>query len=169
MSHASARGPFIFLVYYSMMEKFIIYTDGGSRGNPGPAGAGAVVTNSAGAVLREAHRALGVMTNNEAEYEAVILGLETIKKAIGKARAAAAKIEIRLDSELVARQLAGKYQIKEKTLQPLFMKIWNARVVLFPRLTFTHIPRGKNRRADHLANQAMDEGERGSGPTLFNS
>lgn len=139
-------------------EKFIIYTDGGARGNPGPAGAGTVVTNDDGKVFREANRALGVMTNNEAEYEAVILGLETIKKAIGKARAGAAKIEIRLDSELVAKQLAGKYQIKEKTLQLLFMKIWNARVTTFLHLAFTHIPREKNRRADHLANQAMNEG-----------
>ena len=138
-------------------ERFIIYTDGGSRGNPGVAGAGAVVTDHTGAVLREAHRALGTMTNNEAEYEAVILGLETIKKAVGKGRAGAAEIEIKLDSELVAKQLAGKFQIKEKTLQPLFMKIWNARVATFPHLTFTHIPREKNRRADKLANQAMDE------------
>ncbi len=138
-------------------EKFIIYTDGGSRGNPGPAGTGAVVTDHTGAVLKEAHRALGVMTNNEAEYHAVILGFETIKKAVGKARATAAEIEIRLDSELVTKQLSGKYQIKEKNLQPLFMKIWNQRVALFPHLTFTHIPREKNRRADQLANQAIAE------------
>lgn len=139
------------------MEKFVIYTDGGSRGNPGPAGAGAVVQNEAGQILREAYRALGVMTNNEAEYQAVILGFETIKKAVGKARAMASEIEIRLDSELVAKQLSGKYQIKEVNLQPLFIKIWNARVGTFPHLTFTHLPREKNRRADQLANQAMDE------------
>ena len=150
-------------------ERFIIYTDGGSRGNPGVAGAGAVVTNQTGTVLKEAHRALGAMTNNEAEYQAVILGLETIKKTVGKTRATAAAIEIRLDSELVAKQLAGKFQIKEASLQPLFMKIWNARVATFQHLTFTHIPREKNRRADHLANQAMDEGDRKPDRTLFNS
>lgn len=149
-------------------EKFVIYTDGGSRGNPGPAGAGAVVTDETGKVLREAHRALGVMTNNEAEYQAVILGLETIKKAVGKTRAAKSEIEMRLDSELVAKQLAGQYQIKEKTLQPLFMKIWNLRVATFPHLTFTYIPREKNRRADQLANQAMDQGGGlSSPPSLF--
>lgn len=148
-------------------KKVIVYTDGGSRGNPGEAGAGAVVTDRTGMVLKEAHRALGVMTNNEAEYEAVILGLETIKKAIGKARAAAAEIEIKLDSELVAQQLAGKFQIKEKTLQPLFMKIWNARVVTFTRLTFVYIPREKNRRADKLANQAIDENTRPPPKPLF--
>ncbi|MFH1170884.1 MAG: ribonuclease HI family protein [Candidatus Vogelbacteria bacterium] len=150
-----------------MTEKFVIYTDGGSRGNPGQAGAGAVVTDHTGEVLREAHRALGVMTNNEAEYQAVILGLETIKKAVGKARAGAAKIEVRLDSELVAKQLSGKYQIKEVNLQPLFIKIWNARVATFRHLSFTHIPREKNHHADQLANQAMDEGARPLAKTLF--
>ena len=149
------------------MEKFIIYTDGGSRGNPGRAGAGAVVADDMGVVLKEAHRALGVMTNNEAEYQAVILGLETVKKAVGKSRVGAAKVEIRLDSELVAKQLVGQYQIKETTLQPLFMKIWNARVVTFPHLIFTHIPREKNRRADWLANKAMDEGGRSLAKNLF--
>ena len=149
------------------MEKFIIYTDGGSRGNPGRAGAGAVVADDMGVVLKEAHRALGVMTNNEAEYQAVILGLETVKKAVGKSRVGAAKVEIRLDSELVAKQLVGQYQIKETNLQPLFMKIWNARVATFPHLTFIHIPREKNRRADRLANQAMDEKEKKPAAKLF--
>ncbi|MBI2100592.1 MAG: ribonuclease HI family protein [Candidatus Vogelbacteria bacterium] len=149
------------------MENFIIYTDGGARGNPGPAGAGAVVTDKTGAVLREAHRALGVMTNNEAEYQAVILGLETVKKALGKARAAAARIELRLDSELVVKQLAGKFQIKETNLQPLFMKIWNKRVTDFPYLAFIQIPRSQNRAADRLANQAMDDNSLPSPPSLF--
>lgn len=151
------------------MENFVIYTDGGSRGNPGPAGAGAVVTDDTGVVLKEAHRALGTMTNNEAEYHAVILGLETIKKAVGKARAGAAQIEVRLDSELVAQQLSGQYQIKEASLQLLFMKIWNARVATFPHLTFTPIPREKNRRADWLANRAMDEKEKKPAAKLFDN
>ncbi|MEK7622172.1 MAG: ribonuclease HI family protein [Patescibacteria group bacterium] len=142
------------------MGKFIIYTDGGSRGNPGVAGAGAVVTDEAGKVLREANRALGPMTNNEAEYQAVILGLETIKKLLGKDQVKNLEIEIRLDSELVARQLMGKYQIKETTLVPLFIKIWNRRVKDFPHLSFAHIPRAENARADLLANRAMDEGEK---------
>ncbi len=149
------------------MENFVIYTDGGSRGNPGPAGAGAVVTDDVGVVLKEGRRALETMTNNEAEYHAVILGLETIKKAVGKARATTAQVEIRLDSELVAQQLSGKYQIKEASLQLLFMKIWNARVATFPHLIFTHIPREKNRRADWLANKAMDEKEKNPPAKLF--
>ena len=139
------------------MTKYIIYTDGGSRGNPGVAGAGVLVTNEAGKVLREATRPLGLMTNNEAEYEAVILGLETAKKVIGKKNLGGAQVEVRLDSELVARQLAGKYQVKEKPLQFLFMKIWNMRVDVFSHITFTHIPREKNSHADRLANRAMDQ------------
>lgn len=149
------------------MENFVIYTDGGSRGNPGPAGAGAVVTDDTGVVIKEAHRALEMMTNNEAEYQAVILGLETIKRAVGKARVGVVQIEIRLDSELVVQQLSGKYQIKEPSLQLLFMKIWNARVATFPHLIFTHIPREKNRRADWLANRAIDEKEKKPPAKLF--
>lgn len=138
------------------MQKFIIYTDGGARGNPGLAGAGAIITDAAGRELKKAHKHLGAMTNNEAEYEAVILGLDVLKRLKGAAAVKQAEVEVRLDSELVARQLSGQYQIKEKNLQPLFMKIWNKRVVHFPHLTFVHIPREKNRRADRLANQAMD-------------
>ncbi|MEK7552723.1 MAG: ribonuclease HI family protein [Patescibacteria group bacterium] len=141
------------------MEKFIIYTDGGSRGNPGSAGAGAVIVNPAGAVLREGAKPLGRLTNNEAEYEAVLFGLDLIKKLIGKERVGECEIEVRLDSELVARQLNGEYQIKEETLQPLFMKVWNQRVANFSRLVFVHIPREENQRADALANRAMDEQE----------
>lgn len=139
------------------MTKYFINTDGGSRGNPGPAGAGVVVSDGAGNKLKEAYKFLGRLTNNEAEYQAVIFGLETFKRVLGKKVAQDSEIEIRLDSELVARQLAGEYQIKEKDLQPLFLKIWNWRVADFPRLVFRSIPRAKNRRADELANLAMDE------------
>lgn len=138
------------------MNYFIIYTDGGSRGNPGPAGAGAVITDAAGAVIKKTHKALGTMTNNEAEYQAVILGLDTLKRLQGAASVQTARVEVRLDSQLVARQLSGRYQIKEVPLQLLFMKIWNKRVTHFPNLKFTHIPREENRPADQLANQAMD-------------
>ncbi len=149
------------------MTKYIIYTDGGSRGNPGVAGAGAVITNEKGQVLKEVGKPLGRMTNNEAEYEAVRLGLDAIKKLVGKEKVRACAIEIRLDSELVARQLSGEYQIKEETLQLLFMKIWNERVVTFSKLIFTHIPREKNTAADRMANKAMDEGERKPPKSLF--
>lgn len=139
------------------MVKFIIYTDGGARGNPGPAGAGAVITDGAGVAIKKAHKDLGVMTNNEAEYAAVILGLDTLKRLKGGTAVKNAEVEVRLDSELVTRQLSGHYQIKEKTLWPLFIKVWNKRVAHFPHLKFVHIPREQNREADRLANRAMDK------------
>ncbi|MEX0917258.1 MAG: ribonuclease HI family protein [Candidatus Paceibacterota bacterium] len=138
--------------------KLIVYTDGGSRNNPGPSGAGAVVRNEGGDVLACAKMFLGVMTNNQAEYTAVILGLETAKKvAGGKIKAKQTSIEVRLDSELIARQLADKYQIKEESLFPLYIKVHNMRIADFKNITFTHIPREKNKEADRLANEAMDE------------
>lgn len=140
------------------MEKIIMYTDGGSRGNPGLAGAGAFVCNEKGELVRKAHLFLGTVTNNEAEYQAVILGLETLKKVFGKDKVKDLPIEIRMDSELICKQLRGEYQVKEEKLVPLFMKIWNARVADFHHLSFVHIPREQNAEADKLANQAMDEG-----------
>jgi len=134
-------------------------TDGGSRGNPGPAGAGVFIYNEKNEIIRKAHLFLGTMTNNEAEYQAVILGLETLKKVFGKEKLRNLDIVARLDSELVCKQLRGEYQVKEEKLVPLFMKIWNARVSDFPQISFEHIPREKNEEADKLANQAMDEGE----------
>lgn len=139
------------------MQKIIVYTDGGSRGNPGISGAGVHVTDEAGTTIKKASKALGETTNNEAEYQAVILGLETLKKVFGKEKLANLEIENRLDSELVQKQLTGVYQIKEERLWPYFMKIWNAKVAEFPNLTFKYIPREQNSVADGLANEAMDE------------
>lgn len=135
-----------------------MYTDGGSRGNPGLAGAGAFICNDKGELIRKAHLFLGTVTNNEAEYQAVILGLETLKKVFGKERIKDLPVEIRMDSELICKQLRGEYQVKEEKLVPLFMKIWNARVADFHNLSFVHVPREQNAEADKLANQAMDEG-----------
>lgn len=142
------------------MEKIIVQTDGGARGNPGPAGAGAFIYNDKGEIIRKAHLFLGQMTNNEAEYRAVILGLETLKKIFGREKTRQLTIELKLDSELVGKQLRHEYQIKEEKLIPLFIKIHNLRVSDFPHLNISFIPREKNIEADKLANQAMDEGER---------
>ncbi len=139
-----------------MKRKIIIYTDGGARGNPGPAGAGAYITDEAGKEIKGVSKFLGVRTNNYAEYEAVILGLSELKKIISKEERKNISIEIRMDSELVQRQLSGKYQIKEESLFPLFIKIWNMKVADFPEISFIHIPREKNKEADRLANEAMD-------------
>lgn len=137
-------------------EKIIIYTDGGSRNNPGPAGIGVVITKEDGTTIKEISRFLGKQTNNWAEYEAIITGLEEVKKMLGKDRAKETKIEVRADSELAVRQLSGLYQIKEETLFPQFIKIWNLRVAYFPNIIFTHVRRENNKHADALANEAMD-------------
>ncbi len=137
------------------MEKILCYTDGGSRGNPGPAGAGAVIMSADGAVIAELSEFLGNATNNYAEYAAVVLVLKALKKRLGT-KSKSRMIEVRMDSQLVARQLAYQYQIREPGLVPQFLEIHNMRVKDFPHISFIHIPREKNKHADRLANEAMD-------------
>jgi len=139
-------------------EKIIIYTDGGARGNPGPAGVGAVITDREGKVLKEESKFLGETTNNFAEYEAVIVGLQALKKLFNKEKLKELELEVKLDSQLVAEQLSGRYQIKEETLFPQFIKVHNMQVKDFPKIKFIYIPREKNKEADGLANKAMDKG-----------
>jgi len=136
-------------------KRVTIYTDGGARNNPGPAGAGVVIVDENGDVIKEVSKYLGEQTNNWAEYEAVILGFETAKALRLKDR----EIEFKLDSELIARQLSGVYQVKEPNLFEQFIKVNNFRVKDFPNVTFTHIRREENSEADRLANEAMDRGE----------
>ena len=136
----------------------VVYTDGGSRGNPGPAGAGWVIVDGRGKVLKENAKYLGAQTNNWAEYEAVALALKELKRILGTARLRNTHIELRLDSELVTRQLRSEYQVKEESLYPQFIKVHNMRVKDFPKITIMHVPREKNKRADQLANDAMDGG-----------
>ncbi|MEK7106916.1 MAG: ribonuclease HI family protein [Patescibacteria group bacterium] len=132
------------------MHKIIIYTDGGARNNPGPAGAGAVIVD--GTKRFELKKFLGNQTNNWAEYEAVALALMEAKKR-GFAKR---EIEVRLDSQLVAEQLSNNYQVKEATLWPQYMKVHNLLVAHFPGAIFTYIPREKNKEADRLVNEAID-------------
>lgn len=143
------------MCYGNCMKKVTLYTDGGARGNPGPAGAGVVVVDEDGSVVKEVSEFLGTQTNNAAEYQAVILGLRTLKKLYGSA-VRDMEVEVVLDSELIARQLSGEYQIKEATLFPHYIAVHNMQVKDFPRVTFTHVPRDKNKAADRLANEAMD-------------
>lgn len=146
------------------MGKYILYTDGGARGNPGPAGAGAVITDAeSGQVLKELHLALGRATNNFAEYSAVGLALEGLKKLVPEKLRKDTEVEIRMDSELVARQLGNKYEIREETLFPLFIKVRNLMVSSFPKTSFVHIPREKNKHADRMSNIAMDASEKMNG------
>lgn len=141
-------------------DKLIIYTDGGSRGNPGPAALGAAFADARGHVIKSYAKTLGHKTNNEAEYEAVLFALQKARALYGKERIKIMSVEVLMDSELVARQLNKKYKIEEERLWPLFMKIWNTRLD-FGSLDFRHIPREENREADRLVNEALDS-EQGS-------
>ena len=136
-------------------HKVIVYTDGGSRGNPGPAGIGVVIANGKNRTIKKYSNELGVCTNNEAEYDAVIFALQKLKQLFGKNKTKDINVEIRTDSQLVARQLGGKYKIEEEKLFPLFIKIWNLKMN-FGSISFIEIPREQNKEADKLANEAMD-------------
>jgi ribonuclease HI len=131
-------------------EVLNIYTDGGSRGNPGPSAIGVVIGN------KEYGEYLGITTNNVAEYKAVIFALKKVRHLLGKDKLKKTKIIVNLDSELVANQLNGRYKILEPELQPLFIEIWNLKFD-FPNLTFKHIPREENKRADKIVNEVLDK------------
>lgn len=137
------------------MQQLIVYTDGGARGNPGPAAVGVYITDQNGSVLKEVKQTIGNATNNFAEYQAVAVALETLKQLYGK-KTKEMQIELKLDSELVKKQLNGEYQIKEPGLVPFFIEIHNLRVANFPHLTFVHVPRAQNKQADRLVNEALD-------------
>ncbi len=139
------------------METIIAYTDGGARGNPGPAGIGVQIQDADGNVLKEVAQFLGNATNNFAEYNGVLVALQTLKAMYGK-KTREMHIELRMDSELIKKQLNGEYQIKEPGLVPYFIEIHNLRVSNFPNLTLTHVPRAQNKEADRLSNEAMDKG-----------
>ena len=94
-------------------SKLIIYTDGGSRGNPGPAALGIVIQDTSGKLIKEYGEALGVRTNNEAEYEAVIFALKKVKALFGKEKTKTMALDVRMDSELVMKQLTGQYKVEE--------------------------------------------------------
>ncbi|MBI2453968.1 MAG: ribonuclease HI family protein [Parcubacteria group bacterium] len=143
-------------------EKIIVYADGGSRGNPGPAAVGVVVCNEKGQKIKECGQKLEeISTNNEAEYEAVIFALKKLKQLFGKDKTKNLTVEFRVDSELIASQLSGEYKINEERMQLLFMKVWNLKFD-FGRMTFKSIPREQNKRADELVNLALD----GQGETV---
>jgi ribonuclease H / adenosylcobalamin/alpha-ribazole phosphatase len=138
-------------------RKLVIEADGGSRGNPGPAGYGALVTDGqTGEVLAELHDSLGVTTNNVAEYSGLIAGL----RAAGEL-APGADVQVRMDSKLVVEQMSGRWQVKDANLRTLAAAAREASAQL-GRISFTWIPRAKNTRADRLANQAMDAAQDGA-------
>lgn len=134
--------------------KIVIYTDGGSRGNPGPAAIGVILTDEKGKMIKEYAEKIGRTTNNEAEYEAVIFALQKAKLLFGKRKIKTMEVEIKMDSEFVTKQLNNEYKILDRKIEQLFLKTWNLKVD-FNKVKFTHIPRNKNLEADRLVNQAL--------------
>ena len=134
----------------------MIYTDGGSRGNPGKAAIGVVFFNEKGQIIKKYGEYLGDnLTNNDAEYSAVIFALKKFKTLFGKAIAENSQVEVRADSELLVKQLNGEYKIENEKMQKFFMEIWNLKID-FKSIKFKHIPREKNKEADSLVNEALD-------------
>lgn len=127
-----------------------LYSDGASRGNPGEAGAGIVVLDEQGIELVAAGQYLGQCTNNEAEYRALLLGLEKC------AQFGSGRLKVNLDSELIVKQIRGEYKVKHPNLKPLFEQA-KQKLTGFASYTVSHVRREKNRRADQLANRAIDE------------
>lgn len=132
-----------------------INTDGGARGNPGPAAIGVVIRDGKGKVVKEYGKTIGNATNNIAEYSAVVSALETLLKMLG-AKAKQAEVLIEADSELVVKQLKGEYKVKDSNLQKEFIKVYNLKQSL-GKIDYKHIPREKNKRADQLVNEALDK------------
>ncbi len=134
-----------------MTAAWTVFTDGASRGNPGPASIGAVVYNVSGEEVHTVSRRLGRATNNEAEYQAVIAGLEA---ALGLG---GGSVDLRMDSQLIVRQLEFRYRVRNARLRPFFERVVELRRQ-FESFKVTHVPREQNKRADQLANLALDSG-----------
>lgn len=126
-----------------------LFTDGASRGNPGKAGAGAVLLTEQGEELAARAVFLGTCTNNVAEYKALLIGLEEAR------RQGCTELAIHLDSELIVRQVQGRYKVKNEALLPLFQHV-REQLAQFKTWSIAHVPRAENARADQLANQGID-------------
>jgi ribonuclease HI len=144
------------------MENVIkMYTDGGSRGNPGPAGVGVWIET----LDKKFGEYIGETTNNVAEYQALIVGLKKLKVLLGKNKTKQYEIECYLDSELVVKQLNHEYKLKDENVQKNFIEIWNL-MLEFKNVIFIHIPREKNKIADAMVNEALDAREKQE-PLIF--
>ncbi len=134
--------------------KYIVYTDGGARGNPGPAGIGFVIKEGS-ITLKRGYAYIGETTNNQAEYEALIWALKGLGSLVSQGDREKAHVEVRMDSELVVKQLRHEYKVKDVGLKKQFANV-SEYISKFPHITFKHIPREQNAEADALANEAMD-------------
>lgn len=133
------------------MQNIIIYTDGASRNNPGPSGAGFTIDIDGD--KKGYSVPLGVKTNNQAEYMAVIFAIKKLKQLIGKDEIKKAKIQVYSDSQLLVEQLNHRYKVKDEKVRNVFFELWNETVGL--DILFTHIPREKNTEADKLSKEAV--------------
>jgi ribonuclease HI len=131
-------------------EKVVLYSDGGSRGNPGPSASGYVLIDEAGEVLVDKAIYLGITTNNQAEYHGLKAGLEEAQKM------GAREVDVRLDSQLVVNQMKGVYKVSNRDLWPIHESI-KYLVAGFRKVTFTHVPRELNKQADAAVNRVLDE------------
>jgi ribonuclease HI len=137
------------------MSYINIYTDGGSRGNPGPSASAFVVISEKGSEISSGSSYLGDSTNNQAEYSAVLISMNWLKKYVDKNQEVE-EIRYFLDSELVVKQLNGIYRTKDEKLKKIAFQITEVRRNLKPKITFTAIPREKNKQADLLVNKTLD-------------
>lgn len=133
------------------MEEIVVYTDGGSRGNPGPAAIGVWIET----LNKKYGECIGDATNNDAEYQALIFALKKCKSLLGSSKAKKTRIICKLDSELVVKQLNHEYKITKENTQKYFLSVWNI-MLDFGAVTFHHVPRSQNSVADAMVNQALD-------------
>ena len=136
--------------------RFTLFADGGSRGNPGPAGSGAIVRTESGEVVLTVSEFLGSATNNVAEYTAVLRGLEALASKLGP-QAKGAEVFVYMDSMLVVKQMSGEWRLKNEGLKPLAARVKEVSSE-FKAVSYAHVYRDKNADADRLANEAMDRG-----------
>lgn len=137
--------------------RFTIHADGGARGNPGPAGAGAVIRDALGNSVASVSKFLGHRTNNFAEYEAVILAFEELAKLVPVTEHDTTEVVAKLDSELIVKQMKGAYKVRHPVLKEQHARLAQV-AAAFGTVSFTHVPRAENSDADTLANAAMDRG-----------
>ena len=136
--------------YKRKRVRLFLYTDGAARGNPGPAGVGIIIKNERGEIIKKYYEYIGIKTNNQAEYEAILKGLSCIQ------RYRPDEVVCFLDSQLITNQLLGLFKIKNSELKKYFQKV-KKQSRFFPKISFFHIQREKNKEADQLANKAIDE------------
>ncbi len=131
-------------------KKILVYTDGGARGNPGPAACGYAINGKGYGEF------LGIKTNNQAEYQGLISALKKVKSLVGKDQSKKIEVEVRMDSELIVRQMNNQYKISDEKMQIMYVEVHNL-TLDFKKVNFIHVPREQNKLADTMVNDALDQ------------